>query len=236
MKRESKNFIKRLVLSLFCIIFCILLSYFLFKNLGLTNITREELQEYIRERGAFAPLVFILATFLQVTIIPIPSTVTVLAGTFLFGTWKAFLYSYIGILVGSYFAYFLGKVLGRPYLNWLVGSKEEIDRWLRGLQGRENVVLFFAFLLPLFPDDLLCSIAGMIKSSLLAFSIMQFFTRATSIGATILFMSGEVIPFTTWGILIIASFFVLCIIGFALGMKYSKQINELLDKLSKKLK
>ena len=236
MKKENKQAILRLVLSLFGIGLLILLVYFLFEHLGLTSITREGLQEYIKEKGALAPLIFILATFLQVTIIPIPSTVTVLAGSYLFGPWISFIYSYVGLLLGSYFAYFLGKVLGRPYLNWVAGDAKKIDGWLAKMKGKENVVLFFAFLLPFFPDDLLCSVAGMVKTPIFTFSIMQFFTRASSIGATLLFMSGEVIPYSGWGLVVIIGSIVLSLLGLVLGLIYSSQINDYLDKLAKKLR
>ena len=236
MKKENKQALIRLVASLFIIGISMLLLYFLFKNLGLTNVTREGLQDYIKEKGALAPVIFILATFLQVTIIPIPSTLTVLAGNYLFGPWVSFLYSYVGLLAGSYLAYILGRVLGRPYLNWVAGDKKKVDLYLLRLKGKENVALFFAFLFPFFPDDLLCSVAGMVKTPPLTFTIMQLITRATSVGATLLFMSGEVIPYTQWGILIIALLIVLSLIGLFLGMKYSSQINDFLDRLSIKLK
>ena len=236
MKKENKQALIRLVASLFIIGISMLLLYFLFKNLGLTNVTREGLQDYIKEKGALAPVIFILATFLQVTIIPIPSTLTVLAGNYLFGPWVSFLYSYVGLLAGSYLAYILGRVLGRPYLNWVAGDKKKVDLYLLRLKGKENVALFFAFLFPFFPDDLLCSVAGMVKTPPLTFTIMQLITRATSVGATLLFMSGEVIPYTQWGILIIALLIVLSLIGLFLGMKYSSQINDFLDRLSKSFK
>ena len=236
MKKESKQALLRLVASLLGIGLAILILYFIFERLGLTTITKEGLQEYIKKKGALAPLIFILATFLQVTIVPIPSTVTVLAGSYLFGPWVSFIYSYTGLLLGSYFAYFLGKVLGRPYLNWVAGDKEKIDLWLKRLKGKENVALFFAFLFPFFPDDLLCSVAGMVKTPPLTFTIMQLFTRATSIGATLIFMSGEVIPYTWWGILIISTLVVLSLVGLFLGLKFSSQINDFLDKLSSKIK
>ena len=236
MKKENKQALIRLVASIFGIGLALLILYFLFKHLGLTSITKEGLQEYIKEKGALAPLIFILATFLQVTIIPIPSTVTVLAGSYLFGPWVSFIYSYVGLLAGSYFAYFLGRVLGRPYLDWVAGDKKKVDLWLLRLKGKENIALFFAFLFPFFPDDLLCSVSGMVKTPPFTFTIMQFFTRATSIGATLLFMSGEVIPYTWWGILIIALLIVLSLLGLFLGMKFSSQINEFLDRLATRLK
>lgn len=231
MKKETKAMIFRLLVSLALSIVVILFLYLLFKHLGLTSITKEELQEYIEDRGPFGPLVFIIATFLQVTIIPIPSTVTILAGSYLFGPWLSLLYSYIGLLLGSFFAFFLGRRLGRPYLNWVAGSPDKVDLWLKRLRGKETVALFFAFLLPFLPDDLLCSVAGVLPISFFAFAIMQIITRFTSVGATLIFMSGEVIPYTGWGIFVLVALGVLLLIAFILAWKNSDKINSLLARL-----
>ena len=57
------------------------------------------------------------------------------------------------------------------------------------------------------------------------FLIMQIITRATSIGATLLFMSGEFIPWTEpWGIAILVIVGVLAIVAFILSFKYSERI------------
>ena len=43
------------------------------------------------------------------------------------------------------------------------------------------------FLLPMFPDDILCSIAGIMPITYSVFIFMQLITRFTSIGGTLLF-------------------------------------------------
>lgn len=236
MNEKNKKSLIRLIVSALIIGGIILGAYLIFRALGVTELTREQIQEFIKGTGIIAPLVFILISFVQVTLIPIPGMVTILAGNYLFGAGLSFLYSYIGMLIGSVFAWWLGRVIGRPYINWVAGGKGEADAWLKRLNGRETVFLFFAFLLPLFPDDILCSVAGILPIRFSTFMIMQFITRATSIGASLLFMSGEIIPFHGWGVWVLGAVAVVCIIAFILSMKYADKLNkffeDLIDKIS----
>lgn len=238
LSQENKTTVKRLILSALIIGVIIAVIYLILHLLGITRLTQEQLQEKIRSTGAIAPLVFILVSFLQVTFVPIPGAVTIIAGNYLFGTWLAFLYSYIGMLVGAMFAFFLGKLIGRPFANWIIGSKEKVDEWIKRLKGKQNVVLFFMFFLPFFPDDILCTVAGLLPITYLGFFIMQVITRATSVGFTLLFMSGEVIPYHGWGLVVLGVIAIICIGAFIVSMKYSEKINdffvEFINKLFKK--
>lgn len=222
---ENKKVILRLLLSALAIVGIIVAAYSIFKRLGWTDLTKEQLQEFIASTGAIAPLVFIAVSFAQVTLIPIPGAVTILAGDYLFGFWRSFLYSYIGMLGGSVLAFALGRIIGRPYVNWVAGGKEKADEWIKKLKGRETVFLFFAFLLPLFPDDMLCSVAGVLPVSWATFMIMQVITRATSIGGTLVFMSGEIIPYHGWGLVVLGVLAVLAIAAFIISLKYADELN-----------
>ena len=149
---DKKKFIKKIVVSTIGLVSLFALIYFVLNIFGLTNISKEEMQEFISSTGAVAPLIYILVTFLQVTFIPIPSTVTIVVGSYLFGVGLAFIYSYIGMLIGSMLAYYLGKVLGRPFINWVSGSKEETDKWMSKLNGKENgMETYFADYLKQYP-------------------------------------------------------------------------------------
>ncbi len=232
---EKKKIIVKLLISGAVIGLVVLAGYLIFRALGLTDLTREQVQEYIASTGAIAPLVFIFVSFLQVTFVPIPGMVTIIAGSYLFGAWLSLLYSYIGMMAGGILAYFLGKLIGRPYINWVAGGKNKANEWIKKLKGRETVFLFFAFLLPLFPDDLLCSVAGVLPISFTTFLIMQLITRFTSIGATLLFMSGEIIPFSGWGIYVIIALLILSVVVFIISLKYADKLNEFFDNLINKI-
>lgn len=237
---ENKKVITKLLVSLLIIGLIIVAGYLVFKFLGWTDLTREQIQDFVSSTGAIAPLVFIFISFAQVTLVPIPGAITIVAGNYLFGFWLSFLYSYIGMFSGGLVAFALGRLIGRPYVNWVAGSKEKADEWIKKLKGREKVFLFFAFLLPLFPDDILCAVAGALPISWSLFIVMQLITRATSIGGTLIFMSGEIIPYHGWGLVVLVVLAIISIVAFVLSLKYYDKINEFfsrfVDKFSKKTK
>ena len=231
--QENKKIILKLLLLILLIGVIIAVGYLVLHLLGWTKLNQEQVQEIVKGTGAIAPLIFILISFLQVTFVPIPGAVTIIAGNFLFGFWLSFVYSYIGMLLGAMFAFFLGKTIGRPFANWIVGSKEKVDTWIKRLKGRQNVILFFMFFLPFFPDDILCTVAGLLPISYFGFLVMQVITRATSIGFTLLFMSGEFIPYQGWGLVVLGVIAVICIGAFIVSMKYSEKINDFcVDKIN----
>lgn len=224
----------RAILSIFAIAVLCLAVYGIFHALGWTDMEREELQALISSAGVAAPLIYILITFLQVTLIPLPGTVTVLAGCYLFGAFHASIYSFIGMMLGASAAFWLGKVIGRPFINWVAGGKEKVDGWLERLRGKETVLLFFMFLFPAFPDDVLCAVAGL-SIRFPVFLIMQIISRIASLAGTVILMSGEVIPFEGAGIFILIGIIALGVIALTVCMKNADRINTALDALADKI-
>jgi uncharacterized membrane protein YdjX (TVP38/TMEM64 family) len=235
MNKIDKKSVLRLVLSFLVIVGILALFYLISYILGWTKLSKDQLREFIASTGVFAPLVFIAVSFLQVTFVPVPSAVTIVAGSYLFGIWLSFLYSYIGIVLGSLFAFFLGKKCGRPFVNWAFGSKEQADEYMARLKGKEKVVLFFMFLLPTFPDDALCALAGILPITWFQFICMQLVTRVTSILGTLFFMSGEIIPYTGWGLAVIITVAILSIVAFIICFKHAEKINKGFDNFTEKI-
>lgn len=201
--KETKKTILRLVASVLVIGILLVIVYGMMKRLGWTDLSQERLQELVKSAGAIAPLVYILISFIQVSFVPIPAAVTILAGSYVFGAARAFLYSYIGTLIGAMVAFGLGRWIGKRFVNWVSGGQEQTDAWIAKLKGKEKILLFFMFLFPFFPDDILCSVAGILPISWGGFFLMQVVTRATSVGATLLLMSGQIIPFHGWGLIVL---------------------------------
>lgn len=229
----------RLLLVLGIIAVIAVAFYFIYKALGWDRFSdREEFQAYIASFGAWGPVLFILLSFLQVTFIPLPSTVTILAGSFLFGAGMSFLYSFIGIFLGSCLAFWLGRWIGKPFVYFVAGDKGMVDKWLERTEKKGNVVLFFIFLFPFFPDDLFCALAGITKMRFLTFVIMQIPTRAIAIGYNLFFMSGEIIPFHGWGIAVITIVCILALAAFIICYIKADQLDALfmrfINKISKK--
>lgn len=232
---RQKRFPTAKLLSLLALALLIGGVALLFYRLGVFSMTREQFVALIDSYGAAAPLAFIFITFLQVTFVPIPSTVTILGGSYLFGALPSFFYSYVGLLLGAVTAFWLGRLLGKRFVLWIAGDNGKIDALLLRAKDRELVVLFFMFLLPAFPDDLLCLLAGLLPISFTAFLVMQLITRLTSIGATLLFFSGEVIPFSGWGIPVLIGVGIAAVLLFVFCFRYASALSALFDRITARL-
>ncbi len=221
----------RLFLSLLGLSLLLFLIWMILRHFGLTDLTTEQIRAYIAERGAFAFLAFVLLSFLQVTFIPIPSTVTVLAGNLLFGPWLSFFGSLLGTWIGSSLAFFLGRRIGRPFVNWVIGDGDTVDKYLKKAHGREFVVFFFMFLLPAFPDDALCAVAGVTKLRWPQFLLIQAVCRPVSIAGTLFFMTGEIIPYDGWGIALLLGLGALSLLAFLFAYRRADRLQAFFDRL-----
>ena len=184
----------------------------------------EGLREIISQAGSMAAILYIVFCFLQVVLLPVPGSVAVAVGVAMFGPLKCALFSFAGIVTGSIVAFFIGRWIGYKAVCWIVG-KDSVDKWLEKLKGKDYLILSIMFLLPMFPDDVLCFVAGLSSMSNLYFIIMIIITRAISVVSTS--YSFELIPFTTWwGILIWIALLGLVVLAFWLVLKYSDRIDS----------
>ncbi len=220
---------KILLTVFFVLLFFLIVLFIVVKTDFILILQSPELyQKFLEQTGAWMPVLYIVFQFLQVVLLPIPSLVSTLAGVALFGPLKTALYSLIGILAGSFAGFFIGRKLGYKAVAWLVGE-EELSKWLKKVKGKDNLVLTIMFVLPLFPDDVLCFISGLSTMSVKYFFIMIIISRIISIATTC--FSFELIPFNTWwGILIWAGIFLFVIVAFIVIYKNLDKINDWLKK------
>lgn len=184
----------------------------------------DALRDYIAGFGNMAVFLFILFCFLQVVVLPVPGSIAVAAGVALFGPLKCAIFSFIGIVTGSMVAFAIGRWVGYKAVKWIVG-KEALDKWLQKLKNKDYLILSIMFLLPMFPDDILCFVAGLSSMTWGYFLVMIVVTRAISVASTS--FSFGLIPFNTWwGILIWIVIAVLIGISFWLVCKYSDKIDN----------
>lgn len=220
-----------------CALICLDIAAVVFGVLSATGVLAkltsiDELRRYISEFGVWAVAIFILFQFLQVIILPVPGSVSVGVGVALFGSLKCTIFSFIGIMLGSLVAFAIGRGIGYKAVLWIVG-KEELDKWLKKMRGKDYLLLSIMFLLPLFPDDILCFVAGLSSMTWKYFLIMITITRAISVSTTS--YSLQLIPFTSWwGILIWVLIGVAVVAAFVLVCKYSTQIDSFLKRKFKR--
>jgi len=115
---------------------------------------------FLDSLGPLSFLGFIALQVLQVVAAPIPGEVTGLLGGFLYGPALGILLSTIGLTLGSFIAFWLSKVFGRPFVEKFV-SQKTIAKYDYLLHHKGAFLVFLLFLIPGTPKDLLCYILGL---------------------------------------------------------------------------
>lgn len=214
----EKEALKKSVFSLNILILFALIVLFVLQETGFFEVVKdaEHLQDWLQKAGTWMPLLYILLQYLQVIILPIPTFMSTAAGVALFGPFKTMLYSFVGVVLGSITAFYIGRKLGSKAVSWMVGE-DTLKKWQEKLKGKDNFFLTVMFLLPFFPDDVLCFIAGLSSMTDKYFLCMLLIARAIGLSTTS--YSLNFIPLTTWwGLLIWAG--LILIVGICVFVLY----------------
>ena len=126
------------------------------------------LQTRLEATGPTAPAVFVLLQTAQVVFAPIPGQVLGTVGGYLFGSALGAAYSMLGVVLGSTIVFVASRRYGRPFAVRVL-TEEAVARADAFVDTYGVPGLFVAFLLPTFPDDALCLVAGLTKIRLRTF-------------------------------------------------------------------
>ncbi len=184
----------------------------------------EDIVNIINDFGAMGKFVFIVIQFLQVTFIPIPSTVVTAAGAAIYPAWEALLLSTIGLMLGSLFAFFLGKTFGVRLVKWIVGE-EALNKYYKFIKGKDKAMMIYMFIFPAFPDDVLCLFAGLTTMGYVSFIIIQLISRPLNVAMTVFFVGNvSKIPFSGVGLLIWAAIGLVFVGSMIVMWKYAAKL------------
>lgn len=138
--------------------------------------------DFLSSLGFWGPVCFILVQIIQVVYPVIPGGLTCIIGHVLFGPLYGFIYNFSGIFVGSVLSFLLARRFGETFVKSFV-SQATYEKYI----GHINRGKFFerflaaAFVLPGFPDDFLCMVAGLSKMSLKKFSLITLISKPATL-------------------------------------------------------
>ena len=151
----------------------------------------------LRTLGEGSEWVFILVQVLQVVIAPIPGQAAAFAGGFIFGFWKGWFLTTLGLVIGSLIAMVLARLLGISLVRKIVPDSI-IQRFDKVISDGGYMTFFMIFLLPALPDDAVCFLAGLTKLKLLPLSIVCLLGRAPGMAVLSLTGAGFADGLTLW--------------------------------------
>jgi len=205
----------------------------LYYGLGFNELIEdpEDLRAEIDSYGNNSRLIYILIQLIQTTILPISNVATIIVGRVLYGKFQAALLTSIGVLIGSVISFGIAKFFGKKAIYWIVG-KEQTDKYLNLLKGKANLVIFVMLLLPFFPDDIICFVAGLTPMSWLFFLFTILMTRPLPIFLTSFFIDTQFIPFSGWGLAIWGGILLIFAVSAFIIKKRWAYVNSFLDRMN----
>ena len=142
----------------------------------------DTLRAEILSYGTNAPLFFVAVQIFQVVFAPIPGEASGLVGGYLFGTWPCFLYSTIGLTIGSAIAFGGGRLLSSFFTEKFQHTRF-YEKFNHLVNRGDYLIPFVLFILPGFPKDSLSYLLGM---SVMPFPVFMFVTTVGRMPGTLL--------------------------------------------------
>ena len=130
-------------------------------------------QQLVGNWGMYGILFFIFIQIVQVVYPIIPGGLTCVVGHLVFGPLYGFIYNFIGIMIGSMLNFWLARRYGETVVQAFV-SQVTYDKYISYLNDGKKFERFFfwALVLPGFPDDFLCMVAGLGKMTFRKFVVI----------------------------------------------------------------
>lgn len=140
---------------------------------------REAVVNSVEQLGVWGPLVLIILLILQVFLAFIPGQALMIACGYVYGFWGGLLISWLGLFIGGQAAFFLARRFGRPFAErWI--SPEILSKWDKASNGQGIGFYTLSLVLPIFPNDAMCYVAGLGKIQSRRFTIANSLGRGVA--------------------------------------------------------
>ncbi len=138
-------------------------------------------QKIVDSNPVSGRLLYVGIQILQVFVAFIPGEVVEIAGGLAFGAIEGMLLSLLGVAIGSSIIFMLTKTLGMKFVELFV-SREKINE-MKFIRNGKNLewLVFYVFLIPGTPKDLLTYVVGLTRMKLGTFLLISLLARIPSV-------------------------------------------------------
>ena len=170
------------------------------------------IRDRIEQLGPLAPVAYFLLNVIQIVVAPIPGYPVQVLGGILFGFIPGFIYAVGGMVAGGTLAAWLGRRLGRPWLENRLGP-ETLEHWNEVAHIDSFWTWWVILLIPL--GDIPYFLAGLSRIRLSTFALAILTSRGP-FTVLIVWAGDSVVDLPlTWVALLMAVIGLIVIIGFS---------------------
>jgi len=170
---------------------------------------QEAVSAYLPGYGSLGPIVLFFLLIAQVFVAIIPGHALMVTAGYVYGTLGLFV-TLTSTILGSQIAFLIARRYGRS-LIYRLASPQVIERWDRVAKHQGILFYFFSFVLPIFPSDLMCYVAGLCTISPRRFFVANLMGRTCcAVFITLIGIYGMHPPIQFWlfSLTILAVFFI----------------------------
>lgn len=169
--------------------------------------------------------IYLAIQVVQIIVSVIPGQFMNMAAGWLFSFPVAFALSILGAAIGTFFTYFLSKILGQKAMRTLIEPKK-YQAFLKRLNSkRAYIAVFVLYLFPGLPKDILGYVAGVSNMNFLPFLVLSLVGRTPSLAVSV--MVGSMLNKQIYTGVVILS--LLMVILFILGIVFRKRLLHFVD-------
>lgn len=157
-KNKLINIVK---FSIFIVIILISICI-LSKNRGLLiSFNIKDISQFIKARGTFSEIVYLLLFFIKPFFIMIPSNVMAVIAALAFGSIRSFILTMVGFFISGTVAFYLARFLGKDFVESILGDK--LIKLDDKIEKNGFKILLILRLPPIIPFDPLSYACGFTK-------------------------------------------------------------------------
>ncbi len=190
---------------------------------------KEKIEGFIMSygNGIGAPAIFIIVQVLQVLFAPIPGEASGFIGGYLFGITRGFIYSSIGLTIGSWINFLIGRFLGEHYVRKLIPARQ-LNRFDTIIKHQGVIAVFILFVFPGFPKDTLCFFLGFSTIPIKLFMILSSIGRMP--GTLMLSLQGSLLLEQSYKMF--ALILLICIVLIFITFYYKENLYRWIEKIN----
>lgn len=142
------------------LVFFIYCGYIYYSKYSYMMKNASSVKKFILSYGKYSAFAFLVMQIAQVIVFFIPGEIVQIAGGYVFGTIYGGLISVAGITIGSAGAFYLSNLLGKPFIEKIT-AKNDASKFKKFIKSENAAIaIFFIYLIPGLPKDVLAYICG----------------------------------------------------------------------------
>ena len=186
----------------------------------------DEINKLLVQYKTASIFIYIGLQIFQIIVSVLPGQALQFAAGYAYHFWLGFLYSIIGIAVGTVITFYLARLLGKDALLVIFGE-EKFTKFIHTLNSKRSfLVLFVIFLIPGIPKDLFTYAAGVSEIRIVPFLMLSLIGRTPAMIGSIM-MGNMFYNGSYFGLIVLSA---VAVILFAAGLMNREKMVKWTDR------